>query len=147
MINKITLVNLWTERCLSRTLLTNLCLRFVSTSQGLWSDGLKDGVANPKYVVDMGITSRKMFAYVKLDNIAGHNCSLSGVLLAQSKCASSTTAARCSPSWNLSVGIFLLRLRHYALFWISTEHLWRQDHTLTHHTRKPLVYIINSIQE
>jgi hypothetical protein len=25
-------------------------------------------------------------------------------------------------------------------FWISTERLWRQDYTLTHRTRKPLVY-------
>ncbi len=51
------------------------------------------------------------------------------------------TTVRCSPpSWNLSVGIFFLRMWHYGLFWISTTHLWCQDHTLTPHTRKPLVY-------
>ncbi len=50
--------------------------------------------------------------------------------------ASSTTTARCSPpSWNLRLGIFSLRLHHYGLFWISTVHLWRQDHTLTQTSR------------
>ncbi len=44
------------------------------------------------------------------------------------------------PNWNLSVGIFWLRIHHYGLFWISTSHLWSQDHTLTNHTHKPLVY-------
>ena len=28
----------------------------------------------------------------------------------------------CPPNWNLSVGIFWLRLKHYGLYWISTAH-------------------------
>ncbi len=70
------------------------------------------------------------------------NCSIFLVVWRQDQTVdSSTTSVWCSPpNWNQRLSIFLLRLRHYGLFWISTVHLWCQDPTLTHHTRKHFVY-------
>jgi hypothetical protein len=49
----------------------------------------------------------------------------------------STTSTRCSShTWNQNVDAYLLRLWHSGFFWMLTVNLWRQDHTLTHHTRK-----------
>ena len=41
---------------------------------------------------------------------------------------------------NQKSSISSIRLSHYGLFWILMTHLWCPDHTLTLHTRKPLVY-------
>jgi hypothetical protein len=51
-----------------------------------------------------------------------------------------TTTPSSPPNWNQILQIFLPRLRHYGLFWVSTTYLWCQDHTLTHHIRKYLVF-------
>ncbi len=74
----------------------------------------------------------KLIAFLQLQEFSLRNTTVDSF---------TTTARRSPPNWNLSVGIFWLRLQqHYGLCWISTAHLCRQDHTLTHHTRKALVY-------
>ena len=51
-----------------------------------------------------------------------------------------TSSTSTTHPWTQKSATSSLRLRHYGLFRILMAHLWRPDHTLTHHTRKPLVY-------
>ena len=63
----------------------------------------------------------------------------SGVQFHNLNVSRSTTGTRCSPhKSNLKSVTSSPRLQHYGLTSISTVPLLCQDHTLTHHTRKPL---------